>query len=319
MKITDLAILFVIITLPFVFLLRIKTDNLQNAEYKSTLLNEYLDTAVEDASNAMVVKGMNDKISVSREKALEAFFQTLYANFNIISDDIAKQNLKAYIPVIVLIDYDGFWIYSMETYTNMNGEKIQEMLWKPKKPYSYESNGFVYLFTLDDYIKVFDTSDNTFYEGKRGELSEELPMDRVINDCKLFDQVRKRTIIEAIKSDVNTAINEHNKYAKLYGITYQFSLPSISDGDWHKNIEDIGILSFIQGIPIGLGGERFNSYALGAARVVRRDYYYIQQDQNGIYYYHREKCPHVTERKKVYDSRQECALMGALPCHTCNP
>jgi len=319
MKITDTAILFVIIALPFAFMLRIKTDNLQNMEYKNILLNKYLDAAVEDASNAMIIKGMNNKIVISREKALEAFFQTLYANLGIAGDNAARQSIRAYIPAIVLIDYDGYWIYSMETYASMNGVKIQEMLWKPKKPYVYEYNGLVYQFTLDDYIIVFDAATSRFYEGKRKTIMDRLPTDSFIHDEELFEQVRKRTIIESIRNDVNIAINEHNKFAKLYGITYHFSPPSISDDDWHRNIEDIGFLSFFQGIPVGLGGERYNSFALGAARVVRRNLYYIQQGTDGLYYYHREKCSHVTERDEVYDSRQECALTGALPCNACNP
>lgn len=318
MKITDTAILFVVIILPFVLLLRIKTDNLQNIEYQNILLNKYLDTAVEDASSAMIVRGENDSISISRDRAVEVFFQTLYANFNITNNSAEKYSISVYIPVIVLIDYDGYWVYSMESYTKSNGERVQEMIWKPKKPYTYESDDFVYLFTLDDHVKIF--ADNKFYEGKREILKDYISLgEPILHDHELFEQVRKRTIIESIKSDVNFAINEHNKYAKLYGITYHFSPPSISNDDWQRNIEDIGILSFFQGIPIGLGGERFNSYALGAARVVRKDIYYIQQHSNGIYYYHREKCPLVTKKDKVYDSRSECALKGAYPCLTCNP
>ena len=84
---------------------------------------------------------------------------------------MGKHSLKAYIPVIAIIDYDGYWIYSMETYTNINGEETQEMLWKSKKPYAYDSNGLVYLFTLDDYVKVFDTVNNNFYEGKREKIT----------------------------------------------------------------------------------------------------------------------------------------------------
>ncbi|HEY8422120.1 MAG TPA: hypothetical protein VIL05_10320 [Thermoclostridium sp.] len=319
MKITDSAVLFVIIALPFAFMMRIKTNNLQNVEYKNILLNRYLDTAVEDASNAMIIRGINDRITISKEKAVEAFYQTLYANLNITGDNTAKQRLNAFIPVIVIIDYDGYWIYSMETYTGMNGEKIQEMLWKPKKPYVYEKDGLVYLFTLDDYTTVLDIAAAKFYEGQREVIVQSLPDDEIIQDGELFEQVRKRTIAESIRSDVNTAINEHNKYAKLFGITYQFNPPSISDDDWQRNIEDIGILSFFQGIPIGLGGERFNSFALGAARVIRKRLYYIEQGENGLYYYHRENCSDVSLKDKVYDSREECALKGALPCGKCNP
>ncbi len=319
MKITDIAIIFVIITLPFLLLLRIKSENLHSVEYKSILLNKYLDTAVEDATDAMIIRGENDKVAISRDKALNVFFDTLYTNLNLADNEISKYTLQGYIPVIVLIDYDGFWIYSMEAYKNDAGEEIGEMIWKPKKSFAYEQEGFVFLFTLDDYVQVFDIKNNKFFEGKLEAVKAYLPNSELLQDEALFEQVRKRIIVECIKNDVNTEINEHNKFARLFGITYNFIPPVISNDDWQNNIEDIGILSFIQGIPIGLSGERYNSYSLGAARVVRKEHYFIQQSDNGLYYYHREQCPLVTSKEQIYDSRQQCAIKGAFPCKSCKP
>ncbi|NLK68680.1 MAG: hypothetical protein GX283_05910 [Clostridiaceae bacterium] len=319
MKITDIAIIFILITLPFLLLFRIKSDNLQSVEFQSIVLNKYIDTAVEDASIAMVTRGENDKVTISRDKALDAFFDTLYTNFNLTDNDISQYTLQGYIPVVVLIDYDGFWIYSMETYKNSSHEEISEMIWKPKKSYAYEQDGYVFLFTLDDYVKVLNTVDNSFFEGKCETVRSSLPSNEILQDNILFEEVRKRTIVECIKNDVNAEINEHNKYARLFGITYNFCPPIISDDDWHNNIEDIGFLSFIQGIPIGTSGEKLNSYALGAARVVRKNHYYIQQDDNGLDYYHRELCPLVISKDEIFDSREECAIKGAFPCRMCKP
>jgi hypothetical protein len=317
MKTTDLAILFVIITLPFMQILRIKSDNLQNTAYRSVLLNSYIDAAVEDASQAMIELSGGNKITISREKAMNAFLQTLFINFNV-NDRIDQLRLMAYIPAVVLIDYDGFSICSMEEYINSEGDIEQKMVWKPKKPYAYESDGFIYLFTLDSYVKVYNSDTNIYYEGSFTDLKEKLP-GTLLKDVEIFEQVRKRTIVEAIESEVNNAINLHNTYAGRFGISYRFSPPSISNADWHRNIEDVGFLAFIQGIPIGLGGERFNSFALGASRIVRKKTYYIQQDSNGLFYYHRSQCPNLTEKSEAYDSREECAGKGAFPCHYCRP
>ena len=281
--------------------------------------SDLLDTAVEDATDAMIIRGENDKVAISRDKALNVFFDTLYTNLNLADNEISKYTLQGYIPVIVLIDYDGFWIYSMEAYKNDAGEEIGEMIWKPKKSFAYEQEGFVFLFTLDDYVQAFDIKNNKFFEGKLEAVKAYLPSSELLQDEALFEQVRKRTIVECIKNDVNTEINEHNKFARLFGITYNFIPPVISNDDWQNNIEDIGILSFIQGIPIGLSGERYNSYSLGAARVVRKEHYFIQQSDNGLYYYHREQCPLVTSKGQIYDSRQQCAIKGAFPCKSCKP
>lgn len=318
MKVTDLSILFIIIILPFVQILRIQTDNLQSTAYRSMVMDRYLDAAVEDASEAMVVRGAGRKAAISRDKALSAFCNTLFANFNVLGNKVGQENLMLYVPVLVLLDYDGFWVCSTEEYINSAGNIEEKMVWKPKKPYSHESNGYTYIFTLDSHVKVLDNATNTFYEGTRQDLTEFLSED-LIQQEELFEAVRKRTVMEAIKKDVNQAINAHNTYAIRYGITYNFSPPSISDGDWYRNIEDIGFLAFFQGIPIGLGGERYNSFALGASRIVRKENYYIQQDANGLFYYHRDDCSSLTSRDEAFDSREECALKGAFPCHRCNP
>ena len=317
MKITDIAILFVIITLPFMQILRIKSDNLQATAYKTVLLNSYIDAAVEDASVAMIDEGTDSKITVSKEKALSAFLHTLFVNFKV-KDNIGQNRLMAYVPVIILIEYDGFHTFSMQEYLNSTNEKEEKMVWKPKRPYAYESEGFVYLFTLDSYVKVYDSAINSFHEGTLDEIKA-VSAAPLLQDSKLFEEIRKRTIIEAIKSDVNNAINLHNTYAGRFGISYRFSPPSISNADWHRNIEDVGFLAFFQGIPIGLGGERFNSFALGGSRVVRSKSYYIQQDANGFFYYHKEHCTKLTERHEVYDSREKCAKKGAFPCNVCRP
>lgn len=318
MKVTDLSILFVIIILPFVQILRIQTDNLQSTAYRSMVIDRYLDAAVEDASEAMIMRGSGQKVSVSREKALSAFCNTLYANFNVLGNKLAQDNLMLYVPVIVLVDYDGYWVYSAESYLNSEGNMEEKMVWKPKKAYTHVSNGYTYVFTLDSHVKVLENATNIFYEGTRQDLKDVLAEDLILDE-ELFEAVRTRTIIEAIKKDVNDAINAHNSYAVRFGITYRFSPPSISDGDWYRNIDDIGFLAFFQGVPIGLGGERYNSFALGASRIIRRENYYIQQDTNGLYYYHREDCSSLTVRDEVFDSREECALKGAYPCHRCKP
>ncbi|HEY8499472.1 MAG TPA: hypothetical protein VIL89_02545 [Clostridia bacterium] len=318
MKLTDLSILFVIIVLPFILILRIKSENLQNAAYKSEVINRYLDAAVEDASEAMIIRGVDKEIEISCENAVNTFFNTLFINFNVGGDERAKSLLSAYIPVIVLIDYDGYFVMSMEEYTNSKGEAEQKMIWKPKKPYVYESGGFIYLFTLEQKVTVYSSSSKRFYEGLPEDIKVNLPAADVLENG-LFDDVRKRTIVESIKNDVNAAINKHNKYAVRFGITYNFSPPSISDGDWQRNIEDVGFLAFFQGLPIGLNGQRYNSFALGAARIVRKSIYYIEKGANDLFYYHRDKCQVLTERNKPYDSREECALDGAFPCPVCSP
>ena len=318
MKLTDFVLIFIMIISPFVLVLRIQSDNLQNSAFRNIVVNRYLDAAVEDASNAMIIRGDGGKVTISREKAIEAFHTSLFTNFNVLNNEAERNRFAVFVPVIALIDYDGYYVCSMEEYLNISGEKEQKMVWKPKKTYTYERDGYVYIFTLDQKVTVYNSVSNEFTVGMRKELEPVIGED-IIQDTEIFEQVRKRTIVEALKIDITEAINLHNAYAVHFGITYCFSPPSISDADWYKNIEDVGFLAFFQGLPTGLNGEYYNNFALGAARIVRKSKYFIQEAQNGLLYYHREQCAELSEKDKVYDTREECALKGAFPCPLCTP
>ena len=96
MKLTDLAILFFIIVTPFILILRVKSENLSNAAYKSEVINRYLDAAAEDASEAMIIRGSGSKIEISSEKAVNAFFNTLFVNFNTAGTKDQKHTFSVY-------------------------------------------------------------------------------------------------------------------------------------------------------------------------------------------------------------------------------
>ena len=58
-----------------------------------------------------------------------------------------------------------------------------------------------------------------------------------------FNDFRRRIIISVLQKAVNDTINNHNYIARQYGISY-FSLPTVPDSDWHKTIDDIGLIVF---------------------------------------------------------------------------
>ncbi|KAB3525461.1 hypothetical protein [Alkaliphilus serpentinus] len=318
MKITDFAILFVIITLPFNILLGIKTANLNNGLYKSLEMNRIIDTAVEDGVSQLVTVGGDKEITLNKERAMEAFFNSLFLNMDVVGDEIAQKKILGYIPAMVIVDYDGIYLLTNQEYTAADGYKEIKPIWKPKVPYSYSDGSYIYSFSLDDYIEIYDIANNRILKGLQGDLKAEIPSD-IIQQDELFENVRRRTIIEAIKREVNHSINNHNLIAHQFGITYSFTLPVIDDEDWHKTLDDVGMLVFFQGLPIGIGGQRYNNYALGGARVVKGQHYYQQVNPNGITYYHKEGCPFLLTKEELVDSRREAARGGAFPCRECWP
>ncbi|WP_066497536.1 hypothetical protein [Abyssisolibacter fermentans] len=318
MKITDLAILFVIITFPFVFLLNLRCDNLELAAYKKMELNRVLDCAVEDGVNDLVNVGGDKRVVISKDRALQSFYNSLFINLDVIGNEIAQRKITGYIPVIAVVDYDGFYILSNDEYADKDGYKIISPMWKEKMPYSKVYENYVISFTLNENVKIYDILTGEYYSDSYKDLKSTISSEIIQNDS-LFEEVRRRTIIEALKREINYRINKHNEVARQFGITYNFSLPVINDEDWYNTVDDISMIVFFQGFPIGVGNERYNSYALGGARVVKPIKFYIQTDVSGLEYYHKDGCPKLKTKSIAEESQINCAKKGALPCPVCKP
>lgn len=330
MKITDMAILFVIITLPFYFILDIKTKNTQTAVYKKLEINRIIDTAVEDGVANLVESGGSKNVKINKEKAAQAFFNSLYLNFNIFEDSLARKRLEGYIPCLVAIDYDGYYIMNQQ-WDSVNSE--MRMVWSPKKTYAYNANDrYVYYFTLDNFLTVYDKYSNVFHKGSVDQVSAEIYTDSDLLDNIVdltnpsdpvflkFDQVRRTSIVGCLQRDINFSINRHNDIARMFGITYTFALPSITKENWYKTVDDIGLLAFFQGLPVGATDERVNNYALGGARIVKTPKYYGNTNAaSGLNYYHRESCLLHAAGDDVFDSRKEAAEAGYFSCRECRP
>lgn len=333
MKLTDYAILFVILILPFCFILDITTRSTEEAIYKKTEINRILDTAVDDSATDLLERGLLSKKGIiNKEKAVETFFNSLYLNLNIFEDEIQKKRIEGYVPCIVVVDYDGYYLMNnQESYNTVRKERETRLVWNPKRTYAYKDSKYLYYFTLDDFVTVCykdAEGKEQFLEDTIDNLKTQLTDSDILKDKDLFDRVRRRTIVECIKNDINYSINRHNSIARQYGITYNFTLPVISNEDWYKSVDDTGILVFFQGMPIGFTNERINNFSLGGARMVKAPKFYGELDANtNIKYYHRSSCPMVKAKLEdpdlvmdnmmIFDSKKEAAKAGYLPCRKC--
>lgn len=297
----------------------IKTRSMESTVFNKLLIDQIVDTAVSDAVSSMVEGIHNNRVIINKDKAIESLYNTLFINFNVMQDKVAQRRILGYLPIIIVVDYDGFYSLVHDEYIGEDGYRRIEPIWQPKMSYAYSDGTYVYSFTLDHYLSVYDINSGQFYVGLQEELKEEISSD-IIQDNKTFDEVRRRTIINAIEKKMVCGINEHNQIASQYGITYKFSLPVIEKEDWYRTIDDSGMIVFFQGIPLSMDGEYYNSFALGGAMVTKTSNYYIQEDKDsGISYYHREGCSELTNSSIVMTSREKCAISGAYPCDTCKP
>ena len=136
------------------------------------------------------------------------------------------------------------------------------------------------LFHVPDYLIADDVAQDYEYR----------VTDNVrIKEASEFHKKRRETIVGLIRNVLREEVNEHETYANLIGVTYDFYIPDISEDDWNNTINDISVLAFFQGMPMG-ADSYYNNYSLGGARIVKAHSVYAE-DNTGRKLYHRHDCP----------------------------
>ena len=157
MKIQHYAIIFIIIILPFSIICKTRITNKIDVLNNETRINNALDVATMDAVDTLIdlnneyyalYEGQTIDITPTIAKeGLKTFFQSFSVNNNLpfVKDDtLAESYFSAYIPAIIVVAYDGFYIYSVE---DKPGGTFGYVL-SPKIPYAYEEDGYYINFSL---------------------------------------------------------------------------------------------------------------------------------------------------------------------------
>ena len=72
----------------------------------------------------------------------------------------------------------------------------------------------------------------------------------------VFDEHRMEVIRQSITTNLIKAIANYNSYA----MSYEYELPRISETDWYRMLNEVSIVTFLQGMP--LGSKYFNDYCV---------------------------------------------------------
>lgn len=405
MKLQHYAIVFLIIILPFSVMCRSKMTNYSLMLKDQVRLNNVIDSATQDSLDMLVelndefqMMYSNQRFNITQtlaKESVKSFFRTMAINFNMpYIDGNTESYFSMYVPAIVIIGYDGFFIYSVDESPTGYAYQMSN-----KIPYAYhdEESGTIVHFTLGNYITLYtndmiyegeitsDFSDDAFtkyqefataFSGMNSaeilqyitDITQDMsiivealiqaspspterlcpafliPGDEAAGAIPLtrdygrndeqpseFHRIRRETIINLIQETLQEEINEHNTYAKMFGSTYNFQLPEIVNDEWTNSINDISVMSFIQGMPIGTN-EYYNNYALSGSRIIQTEYYYGTRviDAAGIEktYYHSYDCPLIADFHtgvddcdvdNIFITREQAAQNGYYPCATCRP
>lgn len=298
-----------------------------------TRYNASVDTAVRDAARSLNfnVNQENEaqyeskkNINVNTGQAINTFWNTMYINFDAQNDKVAQGVLQRYVPAIVIVGYDGYHLYTMDKYINASNQSEMKHLLQPKKPYAYvDAYGNSLSFTLDDFVTAYERSTNSWHYGRRAEVALEAPSIPLLQDAETFDEVRRSKIVSYIQQDLQYYINYYNEHSKKYGIAYTFTLPTISQEEWNNTINDVGVLAFVQGVPVG--NTTYNHYALGGSRIIKRPVIKgAIEISTGIKYSFRSSCTDKFTSadytiQETFGSEKEAAIEGYYPLSCENP
>lgn len=103
------------------------------------------------------------------------------------------------------------------------------------------------------------------------------------NETSTFNQHRLEIIKRKIETNLAIAISNYNEYSNVSNV---FQMPELKDDEWDQIINNISLISFLQGMPIG--GKVYNGYTLitnseSEEVVLEENIYMLGADMN----YHR--------------------------------
>ena len=337
MKLYHFSILFVIFIIVSVTVTEIKTNNLKAVFENKNQIDNKLDKALDDGVARLAMVDDNNGIITDKSGAMNSLFLSLYATFDVFSDKESQERLNLYIPVVVVTEEEGYYIFYSDEYLGADGFTYTAKRWSEKFPYYYEDEDFIYGFTLGDIVKIYDknkilggSDDPVIYSADYHDFQTE---DRyaafrvnytnsfLLND-ESYEIVQKGAIIECLQESMAYYVSHHNKIAQLNGITYNFALPVMSEADWASYIDNIGMMVLFQGYPYGSDSQDiYNRIASAGAKVSKREVYYLEQ--KGWYLiYHTSVCKELSnggmiDMETPYYDKYSCIQTGAYACPIC--
>ena len=318
--------------------LDVQTRNVIAIAQEKDRLNQCFDKAIDDATHHLVEIDGIDSLHVSKEGAVNAFFLSIYASLSIVDNPLKQEELKKFIPIIVITVEDGFYLNFSDEYLDEHSYKTLIRNWSEKLPYYYEDDDFIYRFTMNNEFTLLDKHglisqniDENIYtldfntiksDEKYEEFRSKRPNSFLLAEEK-FALIRKESIIKSIEKSLIFYCNKYNQIATHFGINYVFSIPPLDNSEWERTIDNPSMIVLFQGYPYGAGAKQiFNRISIAGASVKKGHVFYIEQKEWYLLY-HKDDCPilknegiiHLT---KPYYRLYDCVKEGAYACSTCN-
>lgn len=176
MRIHHFALIFVVFAISFVVILDMKVSEGDYMSREAGLTDTIFDRAVVAATDNLLDSEFG-VTELTKENAVRAFFDSLYASFGITDSPLSRENMALYVPVICVTEPDGFYIYYDDAVYGADGGVEFRRCWSEKKTYTYRESAapagytatdFIFRFQGDGSVYVYDTQG--IINGNRGFL-----------------------------------------------------------------------------------------------------------------------------------------------------
>ena len=301
MKITKLSILMVIIMLPFMFI-----------QYNTTRMTK-LDAAMLKQVDTAFVNAINDGMTALRLSATAGDYQVdgklrvdpMEAVGGLVKSlsltlCVPPEQVLQYVPVILFVDYDGFYLYRLQE-VEVDGQWVRTHRLSPKYYFTYSQGNEIIQLTLGQEVTVIDRT-----TGVR--------MASVLSDLGIEESEHKQWMVEDIQQALADTIASHNALVDRNSTVYEFYLPAISDQKYTSLLEDISVMAIFQGKKVGR--RTVDLVGLENAALLHRQVYVgFKSSIDGRDYYCREQDQVLASEQAVesFASAQDAADRGYYP------
>ena len=226
------------IVLSMFFVDNIKIDTLKKSQYERVYLENVIDNALVDGANTIRLEGNQhgnlSSYGINPMNVVNAMLDNIAFSLGYHQGNLDE--FKLYIPFVLVLDVDGFYIYKLDEFGA--DSSIKHRLYA-KEFFSYVDAQAMYAFDTDFNIKIFDKSDkrmlhqfNLSDSGKLNSLSRQFTFLNTQNLQKKIAQLMYNQLNHSIEKSVNS----HSSLASKRGVFYEF--------DWNVNRSEFDILKY---------------------------------------------------------------------------
>lgn len=209
---------------------------------------------------------------------------------------------------------DGVKTYNEDdhSFTMLNGVKTPNATnygTTDSSAIEYYKNAYEFTKWVRDKLRGLTTSDIVDENGSKNTLQEEFGSninifgrdqgnaENIEDPNSDFNQHRLAVIRYTIEKNLSIAIANYNRYASVTSANFQ--MPELQEDEWEEILNNVSIISFMQGLSIG--GKIYNGYSIvtntKTKEVVNTDAIYIIADG----YYHRATDTDLIENSNIED------------------